>query len=64
MTISSFFEVTVQIWQDEDEGPVYYSIIQDFDEEDDTDVEPLAYGQVEDFDQAARIVGAELKGLF
>lgn len=43
---------------------MYYSVIQDFDEDDDTEVEPLAYGQVDSFEQAARIVGVELKGLF
>lgn len=58
----NFFEVTVQIWEDE-LGVVYYSVIQDFDENED-DNEPLAYGQADSFEQAKRLVRDELKELF
>lgn len=62
MKISKFFEVTVQIWEEED-GSVYYSVIQDFDEKAE-DNEPLAYGTADNIDQAKRLVRDELRNLF
>ena len=62
MRISKFFEVTVQIWEEQD-GTTYYSVIQDFDEKED-DNEPLAYGTADNFEQAKRLVRDELRNLF
>lgn len=53
------YELTVQIWEESEDGPVYYSVIQEVDGED----EVLRYGEAGTFEAAADIVGQELKGL-
>lgn len=53
------YELIVQIWEEDTEGVVYYSVIQEVDGDD----EVLRYGEAETFEAAAEIVGQEIKGL-
>lgn len=54
--MSKFYEKTQQVWQDEETGEWYYSIIQRF-SPDETNVEPLDYGTAEDEADAMRLAG-------
>lgn len=49
----SYYDLNVQVWEDED-GHVYYSVIQEFDEEG-KDTEVLAYGETESVSEAAAL---------
>ena len=53
------YELIVQIWEESEDGPIYYSVIQEVDGED----EVLLYGEAGSFSAAAEIVGTELKTL-
>jgi hypothetical protein len=55
------YEFNVQIWNED--GQWHYSLVQEFRNDNNDDVEPLAYGTCESLEDAAHCVATEIRAI-